>query len=50
MLLKSIEERKVVFDDIRRAAAGALIPEAQLGHLLADLSQFDYNNEGGQFF
>lgn len=50
VLLKSIEgTAKVVFDDIRRAAAGASdTQKAQLEALIGRLEpKFDYNNEGG---
>ena len=50
VLLKSIEgTAKVVFDDIRRAAADASDTEkAQLEALIGRLEpKFDYNNEGG---
>ena len=50
VLLKSIEgTAKVVFDDIRRAAADASdTQKAQLEALIGRLEpKFDYNNEGG---
>ena len=50
VLLKSIEgTAKVVFDDIRRAAAGASdTQKAQLEAFIGRLEpKFDYNNEGG---